>query len=310
MKSIFFCIDVVSSLFYLRLFNCMKFADVKKKKSKKKNCENMVTEESGAAEKSANENRNVKEKKDKKNSIALTKESQELRSEVSKEPGNDAARELQHNEADKKQKDKKKKDCRSVPECVTKEENPQIETMPKQATWGKSEDLKSSKGKNDASSEVEKKSKDKKKRKSKSASNEVANDVEVKQDSEKLKSLMMDIRKAGSEEETINSEINKEIIPQKRKRLDSEENDSQPVDKEPLKQSKRRKKENKGTIASEQNSEAKASQNGEVDLLESQKTPSKHQDGKENGSMDKATEKSETGKDTEKKGNGSAEPQV
>lgn len=86
--------------------------------------------------------------------------------------------------------------------------------MPKQATEGKSEDVATSKEKNDASFEVERKSKDKKKKKSKSINNEDVND---EQDREKLKSLKMDSTKASSDEVTINLDIKEENKPQKRK---------------------------------------------------------------------------------------------
>lgn len=358
----------------------MDITDGKKNKSKGDR-ENVVSDASGDAEKPVHKNESVKEKKPEKNVVTLTKESQELQSGESKEPGNDAASELQHYEVEKKRKDKKKKDHKSVPESVTKEENQQIETMPEHANSGKSEDLTTFKGKNDAASEVEKKSKDRKKKNSRSISDEVANDdkkqesekskslvmhikkaenqqVETmpeqadggksedlttykenndapskvekskdkkkkkskstydevaddveKQDPEKSKPLTMDIKKAGSEGNNIYSEINRETKPQKRKRLQSEENDSQPLDKEPLEKSKRRKKENKDRRPSEQKSEVKASQNVEADFLESQKTPSEHLDGKENGNLVKTAEKSASGKDMKER-NGSAEPQV
>lgn len=61
---------------------------------------------------------------------------------------------------------------------------------------------------------------------------------------------------------------------------------------------------------SEKMPEKKASSNGEADLLESQKTPSKHQDGKENKNLNKTAEKSATGKNLQRQQNGSAEPKV
>ncbi|KAK4757798.1 hypothetical protein SAY87_019099 [Trapa incisa] len=263
--------------------------DGKKKKSKKKS-----------------ENGNDKEVKAENDSVTLSKESQEFQSEKSKEPGSDASRELQHNQVDKKRKEKKR-DHISVSVSFTEEENQQIETIPEQANILKSENLKTSKSKNDASSEVEKKSRDKKTKKSKSTSNEVANDVEERQDLENSKS-MMDIKQNGSGEETINSDINKKVKRQKRKRLESEGNDNQPVEKEPVEKLKRRRKENQETMASEQKSEVKASQNDEVNLLKSQMTTSKHQNGNESACIDKTAEKSASGKDM-KRCNGSAEPQ-
>ncbi|KAK4761869.1 hypothetical protein SAY87_029753 [Trapa incisa] len=241
------------------------------------------------------------------NTSTCSKESQELHTEESKGPGNVTSRELQHNQVDKKWKEKKKNDSISVPESVTKEENQQIEAMPKQATSGKSKDLKIPNSKNVASSELEKKSRDKKNKKPKSTSNEVAKDVEERQDFEKSKS-MMDIKQAGSEGETIISEINKEAKPQKRKRLESEGIDDQTVEKEHLEQSKRRKKENKKFLESEEKPNVKVSQNEEVDLLESQATPSKNRDSNESVGVEKTAEKFTMGKDLGKH-NSSAEPQ-
>lgn len=286
----------------------MRLKDGKKKKSKE-DSKNLVADHSGDADKSVHENDSIKEKKKaKRSSETLTKGRQELRPGETKEPGSDAVNELQQNEDDNNQKNKKK-DRQSVPEPLSNGENQRVGIMPEQATGGKSEDVMTSKEKDDASCEV-KKSKDKMKKKSKSTSSEIAHDVEEKQGKEKSKSIKKDANKAVSEGETITSEIEKENKPQKRKRLGSEDNDSQRTDKEPLEQSKRRKKERKESIASEQKSDVKASPNGEVDLLESQETPSKHQDGTENGNLIKTAEKSTTGKDMKRQRNGSAEPKV
>ncbi|OWM86946.1 suppressor protein SRP40 [Punica granatum] len=273
--------------------------DGKKAKQSGEDSKNLVADQSGAAVE-----QNTKEKETKKSSDALTKGSIRER----RQPGtDDSTSELQQADVEKKRKDKKKKDRKSVPESVSQEETQQTETVP-EATAGKSEDLTTSKGKSEASSEVEKKSKDKKKKKSKSTSDGVADDVDENQDARKSKSATMDSKKAGSEGETISSEVNKDNKPQKRKRSESDENDSQLKDKEDLEQSKRRKKETKKeSKASEEKSDVKASPNKEVDLLKSQKTPSKHLDSKENGNLDKTAEKSTTAKNTNKQCNGSAE---
>ncbi|KAL6331897.1 hypothetical protein AAG906_020245 [Vitis piasezkii] len=281
--------------------NCVAVVETVSKKKKKRSEESnrkAVVNESGTANKFCNAknsektltkdivpplNVKSKEKKSKKIYDPLDEGTEQVSSEISKEPVDETVCEPQLDESSKKGKDKKKKSKLVSQPHVDNAEPHQLDTQP-----GENEEnpkgLAAAEGREATDSEANIKSKDKKKKKL-----------------EKEKSKRTDSKSSNSQtvEEDALDEDDK--VSKKRKRLACEESNSQPADKVVVEESKRQKtessKESDGIkllkeVKESLGSDLDEGDKGKVALNKSQETPIKQLDVQANGILDKNGEKS------------------
>lgn len=283
----------------------------KKKRSEESNIKAVVNE-SGTANKFCNAKNseetltkgivpplNVKSKEKKSTEISdpLDQGTEQVSSEVSKEPVDETLCEPQLDESSKKGKGKKKKKGKLVSQPLVDNAEPhQLDTQPGE-NGENPKGLAAAEGRGTTDSEANIKSKDKKKKKL-----------------DKEKSKRTDSKACNSQafEEDALDEDDK--ASKKRKRLAYEENNSQPVDKVVVEESKRQKtegsKESDGIKQLKESKESLGSdsvkgEKGKVALNKSQETPIKQLDVQANGNLDKNGEKSTAQKQVKNQRNSS-----
>lgn len=267
----------------------METVSKKKKKRSEESNRKAVVNESGTANKFCNAknsektltkdivpplNVKSKEKKSKKIYDPLDEGTEQVSSEISKEPVDETVCEPQLDESSKKGKDKKKKSKLVSQSLVDNAEPHQLDTQP-----GENEEnpkgLAAAEGREATDSEANIKSKDKKKKKL-----------------EKEKSKRTDSKSSNSQtfEEDALDEDDK--VSKKRKRLACEESNSQPADKVVVEESKRQKTESsKESDGIKLLKEVKESLGSDLDEGDKGKV-AKQLDVQANGILDKNGEKS------------------
>lgn len=291
--------------------NCVAVVEtVSKKKKKKKRSEESnrkaVVNESGTANKFCNAknsektltkdivpplNVKSKEKKSKKIYDPLDEGTEQVSSEISKEPVDETVCEPQLDESSKKGKDKKKKSKLVSQPHVDNAEPHQLDTQPGENEENP-EGLAAAEGREATDSEANIKSKDKKKKKF-----------------EKEKSKRIDSKSSNSQtfEEDALDEDDK--VSKKRKRLACEESNSQPADKVVVEESKRQKTESsKESDGIKLLKEVKESLGSDLDEGDKGKV-AKQLDVQANGILDKNGEKSTARKQLKNQQN-STEPKT